>query len=392
MYKLIKNEINKQIKKKKNLVMMVFFIIVTCMVNVYCLKDTSKQEQLHNNEVFIQNLNMQLKTSKNDGEKVEIKNKIKEIEKINGQLKFDIDNEKLDWKVVANKKIINIESEIKKLDKDTDKSNIQRLNLEKSRYKHCLENNIEPIEDSSKYKAINKTMSVMWLVTMFFLPIFIVIFAADIISGEYNPMTIRTMLVRPVSKAKIYLSKFISTNIIIIAFFTVVIFINLLIYGLTIGFESPFLLNIVGTRYEENLIKGVSVVENSRYLMPLWKYFLVSLFLEWLYIICSVAFVTMISTITKNSILSMGISFIVCVLLSMSINFILRNASHATRVICSFIFPIFFSGTSIVSGDLSRLLRMPSISITYSAILLLIQAFLFYVIGMLVFKRKNEYV
>lgn len=388
MYKLIKNEIIKQIKKKKNLVMMLLFILVTVMFNLYGVKEISNQKRFDDNKVFINNLNMQLTTSKSDKEKDDIKNKIKEMERINKQLKFNIDNEKLDWKVLAKKKIVSYENNIKNLDKNTDKQNIEMLNLQKEKYEHCLKNNIDP----SKSKGINKTIKVMLLVTMFFLPIFIVVMISDIISGEYNPMTIRSLLVRPVSKTKIYLSKFIAANIIIIVFFTLVMVANLLIRGFMNGFESPFMLNIVGTRYKENLVQGISVVESSSYLMPLWKVFISSLFLEWLYIICSVSFIVMVSIITKNSMLSMGISSIVCVIFAMSINLILRGASHVTRAICSVMFPIFFSGGSIVNGELSRLLLLPNISFTYSVVLLLAETLLFYVIGTLVFKRKNSYV
>ncbi|MFX0549433.1 ABC transporter permease subunit [Hathewaya histolytica] len=203
-------------------------------------------------------------------------------------------------------------------------------------------------------------------------------------------MTIRMMLVRPVSKSKIYLSKFIALNILVISPIILLELINFLIFGCTMGFENPLLPNIVGARYQNDIVNGFSLVSGSIHLIPIWKTLVGGMTLQIIYIICSCAFIMMISTVTKNSIFSISISFTICVILSLFINIISRIGTKFIKLLYSLIFTCYFDGIAVVTGDLSKIMKVPKITVSYSVILMLAQGITFYIIGSFVFKKNND--
>jgi hypothetical protein len=392
MYKLIKNELLKEVKKKKTIIMLFMLVIIIAISNLYVLnsrRDASSQNRIKQNQKYIDDLKLNLEKSNNNNDKKDMQNKIKDIESLNKELQFEIDNKDLGWKDLAERKIVNIDDSLSKLDNGREEDR-ENLELSKKMYQICLDKNIEPIYGGDNAKAFNLIMNVIRLLSMFFIPIFAVVIISDSISGEFNPMTIRMMLVRPVSKVKLYLSKFIALNIITIGSVVLFELINFLILGLTMGFENPELPNIVGGRYQSDLLNGVSLVHGSMYLLPILKVLMGGIGLQILYMMCACAFIMMISTISKNSILSVSINFVVCVVISLFVNVISRSNMDFIKSLYSMIFAGYFDGMSILTGDLSRLMKNPSISASYSALIIGIQLIIFYVLGTLIFNRKEK--
>jgi len=392
MYKLIKNEFLKEVKKKKTVIMLITLVAVMLFSNLYALnsrKDASSGNRIKQNQKHIDDLKLNLEKSSNENDKKNIENKIKEVESLNSELQFQIDNKELGWRTLAEKKIAALDSSLDKLGNNEDE---QRETLEISRkmYQICLDKNIEPAFYGDNSGAFNLIIDIIRLLSMFLIPIFAVIIISDSISGEFNPMTIRMMLVRPVSKAKIYLSKFIALNILTVGSVILMETINFLILGIALGFGSPELPSIVGGRYQDNLLNGVSLVHGSIYLLPIWKVLIGGIGMQMLYIICACAFIMMISTISKNSILSISISFIVCVGISIFTNVISRSNMELIKNLYSYIFAAYFDGISVLTGDLSRLMKNPNISVSSSIFTITMQLIIFYLIGMLMFNRKEK--
>lgn len=392
MYKLIKNEILKEVKKKKTIIMLFMLVLVMVFANLYALnnrRDSTPENRIKQNQKFIDDLKVNLDKSNNENEKKDIQNKIKDIESANNDLQFQLDNKDLGWKALTERKITDIDSKIKNLvsGKADDKENLE---ISKKMYQTCLDKNMEPIYSGYNDKAFNLIMNVIRLLSIFFIPIFVVVIISDSISGEFNPMTIRMLLVRPVSKVKIYLSKFITLNILTIGSVLLVELVNFLILGLMMGFENPQLPNIVGGRYHNDLLNGVSLIHGSMYLLPIWKVLLIGMALQVLYMVCACGFIMMVSTIAKNSILSVSINFVVCVGVSLFTNVIARSNSESIKDLYNMIFAGYFDGVSIITGDLSRTMKNPNISIASSFLIIGIQLVIFFLLGTSIFNRKEK--
>ncbi|QAA33038.1 ABC transporter permease [Clostridium manihotivorum] len=392
MYKLIKNELLKEIKKKKTIIMLFMLVIAMFFANLYALDNrssSSPENRIKQNQKFIDDLKVNLEKSNNENQKKDIKNKIKDIESSNKELQFQVDNKDLDWKALAQRKISDIDAKLSNLSsgKTEDKDSLE---ISKKMYQICLDKNIEPTYSGDKDKAFNLIMNVIRLLSMFFIPIFVVVIISDSIAGEFNPMTIRMLLVRPVSKMKIYLSKFIALNILTVGSVLLVELVNFLILGLMMGFENPQLPNIVGGKYQNDLLNGVSLVHGSMYLLPIWKMLMLGIGLQVLYMVCACGFIMMVSTIAKNSILSVSINFVVCVGVSLFTNVIARSDSESIKALYNIIFAGYFDGVSIITGDLSRTMKNPNISISSSFLIISIQLALFCLLGTLIFNRKEK--
>ncbi|MBK1810185.1 ABC transporter permease subunit [Clostridium sp. YIM B02505] len=392
MYKLIKNELLKEIKKKKTIIMLFMLVIIMLFSNIYMLnsrRTSSPQNRIKQNQKFIDDLKINLERSNNKNNKNDIQNKIKDMESLNNELQFEIDNKDLGWRDLAERKIADIDNKLNKLEDGSieDKDNLE---IGKKMYQICLDKNIEPVYTGDKEKALNVIISIIRLMSMFFIPIFVVVIISDSISGEFNPMTIRMMLVRPVSKVKIYLSKFITLNILTVGSVLLLELINFLTLGIMIGFENPELPNIVGGKYQNDLLNGVSLVHGSMYLLPIWKVLMIGIGLQALYMICACAFIMMISTISKNSILSVSINFVVCVGTSLFVNVVSRSNFEAIKTLYNMIFAGYFDGVSVITGELSRTMKNPNISIYSSFLIIGIQLVIFYLLGTLIFNRKEK--
>ncbi|MFD2682044.1 ABC transporter permease [Bacillus seohaeanensis] len=112
---------------------------------------------------------------------------------------------------------------------------------------------------------------------------FAVIVASDIISNEFSSGTIKLLLIRPVSRIKVLLSKY-SAVLLLVTFFTFISFAFTAIIGMFFYFESIF-------GFNQNMVPMV-----------------VSYFCKWVEIViyCSLGFG--ISVVTRHSSISMAIT------------------------------------------------------------------------------------
>ena len=107
--------------------------------------------------------------------------------------------------------------------------------------KYYIENNITSVSNSDNRHILINLFSEYEL----FIIIFMVMIAGAIVSDEFNKGTIKLLLVRPYSRIKILLSKFIVCIIMLILFVIFVSIAQFIIGGLMLGFESISVPDIV---------------------------------------------------------------------------------------------------------------------------------------------------
>lgn len=133
-----------------------------------------------------------------------------------------------------------------------------------------------------------------------FLSIIIVIIAGGIVANEFQKGTIRLLVIRPNKRWKILLSKFLAIISIIIVLALTTYIASFVINGLLFGFEDYFISDLA--------VKGGSVVEVS---------YILNSFVKLGILLIPIIFVGLIafslSTISKNTALSVGISIFLLV-------------------------------------------------------------------------------
>lgn len=267
--------------------------------------------------------------SKINNNKYRYKDKTKE-EKYYKEYNEFLESLKGDWKDYANKKLNRIDNndekkEIElrlkyniaygdnklnealrnyiytKLDSFTPKTfedKITYQNIEKNYYinKYMVENNFnEPNDDTTRGMLLNLLSS-----TELFIIIASVLIAGTIISEEFNKGTIKLLLVRPYSRTKILLSKFISILIITILILISAYLMELIVGGIFFGFNS---LNkgVLIYNYSTKTVKEISLFKNI---------VLTTLCKAPIYILLS-SFAFFLTVIGANSGVSMALSLII---------------------------------------------------------------------------------
>jgi ABC-2 type transport system permease protein len=201
-----------------------------------------------------------------------------------------------DWRKLANQQLIDMKN---RLDSpymnDKSKATLQ-VRIQQLQYN--LNNNINPIDlSSAKF-----TSTFMEEAISLFLPLLIIMLAADIVSGESSNGTIKLLLVRNIPRWKILLSKYLTLLILDIFVVFAAFVLSAVISGFFFGFGGW--LAPVATGFK--VIAG-KLDSSSVFNVPRWQYTLMvySLALFVSFVIGSISF--MISVLVKSTAASIGI-------------------------------------------------------------------------------------
>ncbi|MBU9712152.1 ABC transporter permease [Evansella tamaricis] len=153
-----------------------------------------------------------------------------------------------------------------------------------------IENNVPPVENETIWGFMSSLSDITS-----FAAVFVIVIGAGIVATEFTTGTIKLLLIRPVNRAKILLSKYIAT-IIFAIFMLIIMFAGSFVVGsILYGFDRldlPYLVYSGGEVIERNMITHI-----------------LSLYgLNSVDMIMMVTFAFMISTVFRNSSLAIGLS------------------------------------------------------------------------------------
>lgn len=201
-----------------------------------------------------------------------------------------------DWRKLAGQQLIDMKNRFDSpyID-DQSKSSLQ-VRMEQLQYN--LDNNINPLEQS----AAKFTTTFMEQSIFLFLPLLIIMLAADMVSGESSNGTIKLLLVRNVPRWKILLSKYLT----LIILESIVVFIAFVLSAIISGFFFGFggWLAPVATGFK--VIAG-KLDSSGVFNVPQWQYSLMVYSLAFFVAIAIGSISLMISILVKSTAASIGL-------------------------------------------------------------------------------------
>ncbi len=386
MIGLVKNEIIKLWYRKKFLIAIMTLLIVTIGIFILINNDSGdrKVKKVQSNIVELQKREKLASSS----EKKELQKRIEDSQSHINYYHEDLKNPNAYWKQKAKEDIYKDKQSLKSNDTSIQSLEKEKMKLDILSKQYLLDNNIKPSS------AINTGSGEVFIVYLGVFGIFViflvsVIFTADIVSSEFSPAYIKSILSRPVSKFNIILSKglaatissFLAISIIEITIFAVLGF----VYGFS-GYKEPVTI-YPKFNYSDVVLssidKYISPILNTGYIMPQYKFILEVIMFQIIFIAASVCVCLMISTILKNNSAAVGACIILQVMFIILTN--LRSAGSS-------IVPIFFS-----YGDASQIIDRQFIMKTgacymdvYKAtLILIIWIIASIIISKVVFNKKD---
>ncbi|MGG7079440.1 ABC transporter permease subunit [Clostridium sardiniense] len=417
IFTLIKNELIKITRRGKTWV--VFGLFALAMVGFIFMAKISANQMAYwqSPEGQIENIDNQLKWRKDDLKYNE--EHLKEIEK-NSSSAADIENaksnieytkddikrleadrkiqEKLigqetpDWRIAVKSEIASLKSELEKAKVEgyASKEHTDSTNKQIERNQYFLDNDIKPIQSWEFYPS-NFGIQVMMMLGMVILVAGIAVFMSDIISGECTPATLKFLLVQPISRGKVVLSKFIAIIITVVSMICGLEVATFGIIGAFTGFDAMKMPVELALKYQINQevliqqgFKQLDLVANSGYNSTMGEFVLKSFLLQVLFIIACCAFIFMISALFKSSMITMAVSVIVSVAATM-----LPMMSQKIGEYAHLIFLNYGNTPSIIQGDIAYNYSNVNFTPQLGAILMIGTIIVSYIVAHVVFSKRD---
>lgn len=402
---LVKNEFIKLFSKKKTYIILGLFIILLIIL-AFINESGEKNYFYYNDPDFqIQNIKEQIRYEKEYQESIKNQTDLNE-EDIKVELRYSQENvnsleeelillnnkkhENYDWREDYKGRLEDTKEQVKSLSKeDSSKEEVREkeyLLQEIERIELLLSTDTSP-DDEYLNTSANYLYTNIVIISAAFLTFGLILFNSETVSGEYNPGTLKFLLIQPVTRIKVLLSKFfvmvLSSLALIIGGQGLVTVIVGLLKGFG-NFQRPML---VGQKFEiimENGYQTLQEVSGSGNFISLWKYILLMLILEVLLIVTITAFVFMISTLSKSSIVAttLGISLLLGSNIIYSLSTKYRKLSYLN-------FFHFGDIEGILSGSIIR--ETNAFLFTYNNVIIvcIVSTLVFVGIALGVFKKRD---
>lgn len=201
-----------------------------------------------------------------------------------------------DWKVVLKQQMIDQQNRLSSSRLPEEWKAFIKLNIQQQEY--YLKNDINPLAPGAPTfmrKFVEESVSL-------FLPLLVVILAADLVSSEHSGGTIKLLLTRPVRRWKVLLSKYIALILGISLVVAITAVLSYLLSGVIFGYRGWTLPVLTG--FQES--NGVLLTEYV-HLIPQWKYVLMAYGLAWLSCLAIGTISFMVSVLVRSTATSMGI-------------------------------------------------------------------------------------
>lgn len=227
--------------------------------------------------------------------------------------------------------------------------------------KHRLEND-SPAPSDNPWSAL---LTFSGLVEMAI--VFAIVIAADMVAGEYTAGTMKLLLIRPHSRTKILISKYISVSLFAVVMLALLVVCgyaaNALFYGLGSIHTTDLFLNQQGQVVQQNV------------LMQVIKIYGLSIFPVMGYVTLAFA----VSTVLRNSALALGISLFIM---------IVGNSMIEATAKMEWLKYLPFANSDI-SLYIFHLPARPEMTLFFSITVLLVYIFALALLSWIVFKKRD---
>lgn len=316
----------------------------------------------------------------------ELKNTIKSLEEIIASKKTESPDA---WKKEIDKEISSMEYLLK--DSKVPEQEKARIQLTIKKYKYLRDNNIKPVEEW-ELQSFNFISTLMMILGAVFLALGIGVFMSDIVSGECTPPTLKFLLIQPVSRGKVLLSKF---TAIVITCLTMILSIEglaFLLVGLFSKFGNINYPVLYNTRFAYDLktilpdgSHPLIEVAGSTKMISMGAFTFKAILLQALFIITCCAFVFLISSLFKSSMIAMALGIIIPVITQ-----ILTSSIEILKKIAHISFISYGNVGGVLKGTIvTQQYQNPNITISFGIIVMLLTIGICYGISHFVFVKKD---
>ncbi|SFA83326.1 ABC transporter permease subunit [Clostridium frigidicarnis] len=400
---LVKNELRKLLRRSKTWIIFGLFIAALLLIGVGDYFSGKSMEKYNSPEFKIENINNEVEYIEKDylSSSKDLQNKDPEkYEQMTNRVN-DLKNEKTSlenaikdpskskdlWKVQLDGQIKDIENQLK--DDTMPERYKGQMKTQLTQLNYLKDNNIKPINEW-ELNSYNYLKSVMQILGVFLLGIGIALFMSDIVSGECTPATLKFLLIQPISRGKVILSKFIAVCITSVTMILSTEILGFIIIGLFKGFGNSNYPMTIGTKFQYDLSKiedGIHPlieIANSTTMISLSQFTLRSFLLQALYIIACCSFVFMVSSLVKSSMTSMAIATSVLIACN-----IFNTAFAFFRKISFLLFTSFGTPSDLLTGQIAIFYNKPFITLGFGIIVMLCWIVGCYLIAHFIFKKKD---
>ncbi|HLO12460.1 MAG TPA: ABC transporter permease [Pseudoneobacillus sp.] len=202
----------------------------------------------------------------------------------------------VDWRTTLQQQIIDTQNRL--MSSGISEEWKKQLQLRVQQQQYYLDNNINPMEPGAP--TFMRTFAENSITL--FLPLMVMVIAADLVSSEHTSGTVKLLLTRPVKRWKVLMSKYLS----LILSVSIIIFLfgllSYLISGAVFGYKGWIAPIITGFTTEAGEL-NTSAVQ----MIPQWQYILMEFGLVW-YVAIIVGTITfMLSVFIKSTPVGMGV-------------------------------------------------------------------------------------
>jgi len=403
IFTLVKNELIKILKRGKTWIVFGLFALAVVgagFLNNHQAKQAeyykSPQGQIENLNRNLDMYNKEIKNLESNQEasaKMELERVTSSIEEIKGQIK--VQEERLNNADAPNAWKTELEQEKKSLETQLDDKSIpeEYKTNQKTRIAQInvfLDKDSKPVEEW-EFNSYNYANGLLQIIGLIILVSGIAVFMSDIVSGESTPPTLKFLLVQPISRGKVILSKFIAVVITVVGMIGGLELAAFGIIGAIGGFNGGQMPKIIGTQYQwdySNLSSSgepiLNQIQNSGVTSTRAEALFQSFGLEILFIIACCAFIFLISSIFKSSMITMAISVIISVASTMVclMSATVGKAAHL-------IFLNYGATNSVIDGSVAQSFNNPNFSVGLGAALMVGTIVVSYIIAHVVFSKKD---
>lgn len=265
-----------------------------------------------------------------------------------------------DWKENTSKEVKVLEEQV--LDKKIPSDYKEQLKKKIKINKYRINNDIPPLYKDTALGFVKSTAGYTGIITLF-----IIILSSSSVSQEYSWGTIKLLLIRPVSRWKFILAKFLSIIMNAFILYIMLFFTSLIIGLIVFGFDNTSL------RY-------VYYFKGDIYDVSIFKHFIQYFGSKFIGVIMIASFAFMLSTLFRSNTLAITLSIIIQFTGTLSSSVLSFLGKEFTKY-------IFFTNTNIyqyVEGTPSL-----GMSLSFSIGILFIYFVLFMTISIVVFQKRD---
>ncbi|NKF07789.1 ABC transporter permease subunit [Clostridium gasigenes] len=409
LFVLIKNELRKLIAKPKTWIVFILFAIFVGItifgqykVDKSMRYNSSPEYQLENAKSNLEYYTVEINKINDTAEDkkagyVETLNSyVAEKAKVEESIKAYEDmikngNDEEVWKLELDNQINNQKETIKSLEdkgiNEYNQNQYLKIKQELEYNNNLKDNNIKPL-NGWEFEAYAHMKTLMGILGMGILVAGIAVFMSDIVSGECTPATLKFLLVQPIKRGAVLLSKFISVVIMVLAMILGLELTGFGVMNALSKIEGGSYPVIIGKIYESKINVGglaeISEKVGTGNMVTNNEMFIKALILQALFIITTCAVIFLISSIIKSSMVTMGLSVILLVFAT-----ILSVALSSVKKIAHLLFVNYGDPIGLLTGDSVFMYNNVNMTIKMGIIVMIITTVVSYVIAHVVFTKRD---